>query len=854
MHPIYADRGINKLRVVSQWISTTPTGQLPQVTNHLAAFVSQSTNQLCSSAHGKSVQGSDHEILLHKYKTQLSTLLQDKDPRARFAAAVLVKSTIEAGDIELLKQSSRWVGSLISILGKPDPVVTKKICILTLTRIFKLSQQNQQIVREVATPALPGFLTACLKVLSNSADSSLSVSTIQALLELLPLHPASFRPFVSQLQGFLLPYLAPTPSYDVGGAAVRGSTAPALETLSHNCRMLYVGLTSCAAKDKSNEAWTKLLTEIVGDAHFTCDRNFRAFSEDWSHAKYLRSHARDHDPGDLELPPQSSPRCRIQSSKWKGLTAGMEKLEGMLKIQQCFLISSTSSPVTLPLNDVLDLMLRILNIAIQNDWNPGIDRIERETLQLLLPYIQSCVADLSTLLLQRLTHSSAGFVFELLEPIFAISETNWWSTLWQEAYAVLLTEVFCHFGPSMPSHLKRLISNELAMICHEALSKLGLESSSTNQSRSLVENALPSGRSHPSSIGIRTGSSAKDQPNKLLHTAILRLPSNYLSSTTRKSIEQVAILKGDKELLLACTLNPFTNASSSRQNPTLLPFLARAHPGSPEVEALMRPRMAPIRTSGQKVDEMEREEVAELDVHGYAARNSLVEQNDTADHGEEANHIAHGEHHDTSMIASQAQPPTSIANKLSTTPTLHNQSAFPDFPSPDTTNAPSKRPYTESHGAYTVHLPNRDNYDNLDDLEDDDPPHGLPQPVTEQPPAAKKPRIEEAEGSAPLASVGENSSTESGLPSDRGEIHGGEVGERSEKPDTGGGLAMKGFPADVYGSDSEESAIPPLYWISEDEGDKEDDEEEGKDGMEGQEQGGVRGEGGWGINLGGEDE
>ena len=849
------DKGINKLRIVSQRISTVPTRHLPQIIKHLAALVSESRNQLCSPAHGKSVQGSDHGVLLHKYKTQLSTLLQDKDPRARFAAAVLVKSTIEAGDTEVLKQSSRWVGSLISTLGKPDPVATKKICILTLTRIFMLSQRSQQIVREVATPALPGFLTACLKILSNSGDLKLSILIIQALLELLPLHPASFRPFVSQLQGFLLPYLAPTPSYDTGGSEARGSTIPTSETFSHNCRMIYVRLTSCAAKDKSNEAWTKLLTDVVSDAHFTCDRIFRAFSEDWSHATYLRSHARDHDPGDLEQQPQSSPQYRIQLPKWKGIDAGIERLEGMLKILQCFLISSTSSPVTLPLDHILDLMLRILNIAIQNDGNPAVDRVEREALYLTLPYIQSCVADLSTLLLQRLRHNSAAFVLELLESIFAISKSNWPSTLWREAYSVLLTEVFCQFGASMPGYLKRPISNDLNMICHEVLSKLGLGSSLTDQSKRLVENALSSDRIHTWSKSVTSSSFTDDQPNTLLHTAILRLPSNYLSSITRKSIEQVAILTGDKELLLACTLNPFTNASSSRQNPTLLPFLARAHPKSPEVEALLRPRMAPIWTSCQDVDEVMRDEVTEQDMEDYAARHSLTEQYDTVEGREEAtDQTMHEEYYNPFTDATQISPATSLTSHPTKKPALHTQSASPESPSLDTMISPFKRPFTETQQAVSsLQLPPRDNYDNLDDLEDGDPSCPPSESVMKQYPAAKRRRIEESEGSVPLDSAEEISSTEPRLPSEWREFYAAEVREK-EKMESGGGSAMKGFPPDVYGSDSEESAIPPLYLSSEDEGDEEEEEEEGEDGMERKGQEKSRGEEGWGINLGGDDE
>lgn len=109
---------INPLRVVTQRLSSTPSRQLPHIAPYLATTITQCGSTFATPASGgQAVGGSESTIIFHKFKTQLSALLQDKSPEARYAAVILIKATVGVGGWNVLQGAGAWVRGLISILG-----------------------------------------------------------------------------------------------------------------------------------------------------------------------------------------------------------------------------------------------------------------------------------------------------------------------------------------------------------------------------------------------------------------------------------------------------------------------------------------------------------------------------------------------------------------------------------------------------------------------------------------------------------------------------------------------------------------------------------------------------------------
>ncbi len=106
------------LRVVTQRLSNTPSTQLPHVAPILARNISECREALDVPQTISLNKGNpDNAVLVHKLKTQVSALLQDRTPDARYAAVILIKAIVEVGNYGILQGTAPWIKGLINILG-----------------------------------------------------------------------------------------------------------------------------------------------------------------------------------------------------------------------------------------------------------------------------------------------------------------------------------------------------------------------------------------------------------------------------------------------------------------------------------------------------------------------------------------------------------------------------------------------------------------------------------------------------------------------------------------------------------------------------------------------------------------
>lgn len=107
-----------ELRVLCHQLSSTPSSQLPQITPLLLRNLLRCGGPLASAeANGTKQETSEASVLVHKLKTQISTLLYGKSVEGRFTAIVLVKAAVDVGGWEVLKGAESWVRGLVAILS-----------------------------------------------------------------------------------------------------------------------------------------------------------------------------------------------------------------------------------------------------------------------------------------------------------------------------------------------------------------------------------------------------------------------------------------------------------------------------------------------------------------------------------------------------------------------------------------------------------------------------------------------------------------------------------------------------------------------------------------------------------------
>ena len=83
------------LRAITYRLSSTPTTQLPQQVPAIAASLANCKSLLSSTQASGSKTSSEASVAIHKFRTLLSTLLQDRTIQGRWTAIVLVKATVE---------------------------------------------------------------------------------------------------------------------------------------------------------------------------------------------------------------------------------------------------------------------------------------------------------------------------------------------------------------------------------------------------------------------------------------------------------------------------------------------------------------------------------------------------------------------------------------------------------------------------------------------------------------------------------------------------------------------------------------------------------------------------------------
>jgi hypothetical protein len=108
---------LSELRALCHQLSSTPSAQLPYLTPVLLRNVSRCRGPLSSEGVNTSKSdASESSVLVHKFKTQLSTLLYGKSSEGRLCAVVLIKAVVEIGGWDVLRGAESWVRGLLSVL------------------------------------------------------------------------------------------------------------------------------------------------------------------------------------------------------------------------------------------------------------------------------------------------------------------------------------------------------------------------------------------------------------------------------------------------------------------------------------------------------------------------------------------------------------------------------------------------------------------------------------------------------------------------------------------------------------------------------------------------------------------
>ncbi|KAL8359889.1 hypothetical protein RB598_008303 [Gaeumannomyces tritici] len=605
------------LRVVCRKLVSTPADDLLRVCPSLVNHVLRCGRSLSAPTEARPKDGGNEAaMLVHKLKTHITTLLNGRTPASRFAGMVLVKAVVDVGGWECLRTAEPWVRGLLSMLQKPDPMSSKELCVVTLVRIYTLLHEYPTLIREMATPTLPTFATACLQLLkppssakSPKASAGLAETVICALTTIVPLFPTTLRPFNGQIRAAVRSYVAPTMS------------DPELvpQSLRECSRRLMLALHHTAPKSTHSDEWASLLTGWLKDSHATADQIFRAVQESWEPPS---GHTARDIPTDDE--PQGGGKLPNELPPWAGVDAGAQRLRGLLEAMSDCVGTSSKSSVPLPVAGLTDLVSRILLVLppppgvadrdLTMQLNPSIGREERDELWSVLPQLHIASLQLVRSLAQRLGRNLLPLSWELLDQAVRVLATYPQLTEARHAVFALVRDLLPICGPTLPRISVDSLAPALHACCHDLLVASGFAQDEAQDKQAKAngtktagaqanadlflpsKNTTSSSSSSSSTAATATAAGRRRNPSgpgadhlaaaeALLEAALSCLPQQHLKKAERALLDRTAILCRSRAAMLAGVLNPYVDRSG-RAFANTYPFLARQYPGDAGVELL----------------------------------------------------------------------------------------------------------------------------------------------------------------------------------------------------------------------------------------------------------------------------
>ncbi|KAF2666185.1 hypothetical protein BT63DRAFT_458549 [Microthyrium microscopicum] len=588
-----SDPYLPHLRALAYRLTSTPVPDLPRFIPHLPGQLAPCKNIL-SSPHPPS---SESAAIVHQLKTRTSSLIQDRSIEGRFVAVVLVKCLVDFGGWEILHTSGSWVRSLISILIRPnEPTTTKKLCMLAITRIFQLTHDHDELVREITTPNLPPFITATLTCIGRKEDQTwtaqqkdLLEGVLSSWAEIMPKHPTIFRPFITQTQRVI----APLVGFVDGAAVFTEAMSPGSKGAARKVHVLLHGSSTKTGALEDRDAG---LAKALAASQVAAVGVFSAlYGHDDFRVQGLRLNFKA-VVNDSDSPPS------------------MEELNALVTLLGAYIQTGSAKPVNIPLGTIVTFLQQLSSFSAQDSkFVSKLGKNLRQGILLDLATLHIAVLDSIDSILHRIRTVAMPFMRDLLEAVTNVFQAH--KSDYELRIRVYQTvQMILNFiGYSMTIKSTRSLYPLMRQCCSDILPSKDTSASAepTLKVKAVINPNALIGTSHNNQRNDSAFKDLQDAASNLLPVLMTVLPANGIPAVLRAEIERTAILSQNTMALEASVLNPADKV------PSLLPFASQLDSGSPAIEAILRPRMPVIKAGNRDVDDDESQDDAEMEDADY---------------------------------------------------------------------------------------------------------------------------------------------------------------------------------------------------------------------------------------------
>ncbi|EPY49973.1 ribosome biogenesis protein Rix1 [Schizosaccharomyces cryophilus OY26] len=352
------------LSLVKSWLSTsfpnekTLPLQIPLIADILL-------KQKCI----KKLGSTENALMVRKnWCTSLTRMLHNKDFRVRWSAIILIDCTVSQSWDCLIEHGATWVKLLIQLLNRPELPKTLESAISTVSRIFTSLAGKPGITRELVTPNLSSFITACLRV----SESGKCLETVFACFYQILLHHApTFRPFYASVKNLCVQVLEEHEIVD--------------SPLKKKAAVLYASLYRCLGKGNLSDGWKKECISTIQEYHVALNFLFHLVIEEQTYTDAARDE-------ELSFP-------KIKGHYEESYQMALQRCRNLHLILMSFLSTKTEKLVSIPIRHLLDLIRRIYSVQLSSSVKSTIESSVQALLFMVLPHLHTLANELTRKLL-----------------------------------------------------------------------------------------------------------------------------------------------------------------------------------------------------------------------------------------------------------------------------------------------------------------------------------------------------------------------------------------------------------------------------------------------------------------------
>ncbi|KAF9226650.1 hypothetical protein BS17DRAFT_775931 [Gyrodon lividus] len=326
---------------------------------------------------------------LQKWVTRITSLMHSKDPAARWVAICIAYRTSVLSRSLLIDNAQSWLGVVLPLLSRPEPISTLKASIRYSRLILGAAVNHPEFQRQVAVPAAPRVSLALLTIAEKYNDLDIKTLVIQSLGQLVPIYPSLHKALSQRLFALC--------NHIFSGVALQATDGPLFDATAN----LYAALHFLGGKVGGTTLWRNSFDAVLQSswaAWLALRTTFPASAAQFNQQAFGRVQTVSDGPGSLPYAET------ISDDPLTAAALNLDRLKSGITAICALLRAPVQRPVQVPIGHLVAFCWSLMTCTADEEGKPLFDPYVRAAETAAVPYIWTQACHLLSCLTQTTQH------------------------------------------------------------------------------------------------------------------------------------------------------------------------------------------------------------------------------------------------------------------------------------------------------------------------------------------------------------------------------------------------------------------------------------------------------------------